>query len=340
MTYNVWCKWHPLKTVLLGSPHPKEFFDNIKNPNIRGPLQRITEETQEDLDYFEQVLKQYGCNVLKAETLYTEKDITRYPGQIPRNALQPRDTQLVMGNKLIMFKLDNLGIQKALMEYNKKDIIRDPEILNIGKLTETSHMGRIEAPCITVIGDKVLLDRSDGDTTDVTNWLKDTMPEFEYKDIYIGGHSDGVFHTLKPGVMLALHDIETYKDNFKNWDICYLPDQHWDALSEFRKIKHKVKGKWWLPGEEDNDDFTHYVNSWLNDWVGYVEETVFDVNVLMLDHRFCCLSNLNNKTVIKFLEKHHIEPIHIPWRHRYFWDGGLHCITLDLERKGSKESVL
>jgi hypothetical protein len=160
------------------------------------------------------------------------------------------------------------------MEYNKKDIVRDPEILNIGKLTEASQMGRIEAPCITVIGDKVILDRSDGDTADVTNWLKNTMPDFDYKDIYIGGHSDGVFHTLKPGAMLALHDIETYKDNFTNWDICYLPDQHWDALSEFRKIKHKI------------------------------------------------------------------EPVHIPWRHRYFWDGGLHCITLDLEREGSKESVI
>ena len=38
-----------------------------------------------------------------------------------------------------------------------------------------------------------------------------------------------------------------------------------------------------------------------------------------------------------FLKKHNMEPVHIPWRHRYFWDGGLHCITLDLKRQGKKE---
>ena len=41
--------------------------------------------------------------------------------------------------------------------------------------------------------------------------------------------------------------------------------------------------------------------------------------------------------MINFLKKHNMEPVHIPWRHRYFWDGGLHCITLDLEREGTKE---
>ena len=34
-----------------------------------------------------------------------------------------------------------------------------------------------------------------------------------------------------------------------------------------------------------------------------------------------------------FLKKHNVEPVYIPWRHRYFWDGGLHCITLDLKRR-------
>ena len=36
----------------------------------------------------------------------------------------------------------------------------------------------------------------------------------------------------------------------------------------------------------------------------------------------------------KYQKKHKVEPVHVPWRHRYFWDGGLHCITLDLYRDG------
>jgi hypothetical protein len=32
-----------------------------------------------------------------------------------------------------------------------------------------------------------------------------------------------------------------------------------------------------------------------------------------------------------------MEPIHVPFRHKWFWDAGLHCITLDLFRYGKQE---
>ena len=51
----------------------------------------------------------------------------------------------------------------------------------------------------------------------------------------------------------------------------------------FLKMKDKVGGKWWLKGEEHNDQLIEFVNTWLKDWVGYVEETVFDVNMLSID---------------------------------------------------------
>ena len=44
-----------------------------------------------------------------------------------------------------------------------------------------------------------------------------------------------------------------------------------------------------------------------------------------------------SKQVFEFLKKHKVEPIVTPLRHRYFWDGGLHCITLDLVRDGNRE---
>ena len=48
--------------------------------------------------------------------------------------------------------------------------------------------------------------------------------------------------------------------------------------------------------------------------------------------------NNYNKEVFGFLKKHKIEPIICPIRHRYFWDGGLHCVTLDLQREGAREN--
>jgi N-dimethylarginine dimethylaminohydrolase len=103
------------------------------------------------------------------------------------------------------------------------------------------------------------------------------------------------------------------------------------------QLKQKNSGKWWVKGQEHNDAFTEFVEQWLTNWVGYVEETNFDINVLMLDDKHCCISNINNENQKEFAKKHNIELIHVPWRHRYFWDGGLHCITLDLFREGSQK---
>ena len=193
----------------------------------------------------------------------------------------------------------------------------------------------IAAPNITVVGKDVYIDGflQNPAASNVCNYMQD----FRTHKLEIGGHNDGCFHTLKPGVILSLHNIQTYSETFPEWDVCYLPDQSWDKVHGFLKIKSKNAGKWWVPGEENNDEFTNFVNTWLNDWVGYVEETVFDVNVLMLDEHHCCVSNPNNEIVNAFLKKHKIEPVHVPWRHRYFWDGGLHCITLDLYRDGAQQ---
>ena len=39
-------------------------------------------------------------------------------------------------------------------------------------------------------------------------------------------------------------------------------------------------------------------------------------------------------------KKHNIEPIIVPLRHRYFWDGGLHCSSCDIHRIGDQQSVI
>jgi hypothetical protein len=50
---------------------------------------------------------------------------------------------------------------------------------------------------------------------------------------------------------------------------------------------------------------------------------------------FNILSNNYNKEVFYFLKRHDMEPIITPFTHRYFWDGGLHCITLEINRSGT-----
>ena len=79
------------------------------------------------------------------------------------------------------------------------------------------------------------------------------------------------------------------------------------------------------------------MEQWLSHWTGYVEETVFDVNMLIIDPKNVIVFNYN-KQVFDALDRYGIAPHIVPFRHRYFWDGGIHCVTTDLHRDGTMQN--
>jgi hypothetical protein len=166
--------------------------------------------------------------------------------------------------------------------------------------------------------------------------VKKLFPNYRCNIVGTNGHCDANFCPVVPGLIVSLHDIQLYEKTFPDWEVIYLPGQSWSKVEEFMQLKKKNRGKWWVPGEELNDDFTNFVEEWLNHWVLYVEETVFDVNMLVIDEKNVICNNYNDK-VFKVFQKYNITPHVINFRHRYFWDGGLHCITSDLSRKGKQK---
>ena len=90
-----------------------------------------------------------------------------------------------------------------------------------------------------------------------------------------------------------------------------------------------------MPGEENNSDFTNFVNYMLGDWTGFCEETTIGVNLFMLDQKNIVCSVEDDKVFRKFAE-YGIEPHVVPFRHSNFWDSGWHCLTNDIDRKGSR----
>ena len=61
--------------------------------------------------------------------------------------------------------------------------------------------------------------------------------------------------------------------------------------------------------------------------------------MLMINEHTACVTGYH-KEVFDYFEKHKIEPIIVPLRHRYFWDGGLHCLSLDVNRSGEQQSYI
>jgi hypothetical protein len=328
MSFNIWNKWDPLKVCMLGNNYTPEFFDGISS-KVETPLKRICEETLEDLEKYKEILQQFGVTVIQPEMDHNERFMDD-PHTYPRGPLQPRDYQLILGNKAYSWQVDHPSIAKCLKDYGGENTVLVPKQLK--RNFKESIYGSAK---VFMIGKDVYLDNEYTKYKEMYNhifkgWRKNT--------INVGNtHTDGCFHPIKPGAILSLREIQTYENTFPDWDVCYLSEQSWDLVQPFVDLKEKNQGKWWVAGQEDNSEFTHFVETWLQDWVGYVEETVFDVNVLVLDEHHVCVSQPDNKIVNTFLKKHNMEPVYVPWRHRYFWDGGLHCITLDLVREGKQQ---
>ena len=312
----------PLKHCVIGRNFSSDFFyKNIKNQKISDPLRRIADETEEDYQKLDEILTKAGV-----QTYRVEFDEGEYYGDYHgRPPVCPRDHFAVIGEKFYAFQPTDFygSLFKNIPKQN----------LRLGNKPDM----QISTANICRVGKDLFWDTKAKNQNDINFFKEEWIDEgFRVHLSNRGYHSDGSFCIVKPGCIVSLYEIQDYKKEFPGWDVLYLPDQSWEKVSPFLKIKDKVDGRWWLKGEEHNDQLIEFVNTWLDDWVGYVEETVFDVNMLSIDQNTIICNNYN-KQVFDHFKKHKVEPIIFNFRHRYFWDGGVHCITQDLYREGTQE---
>jgi hypothetical protein len=118
-----------------------------------------------------------------------------------------------------------------------------------------------------------------------------------------------------------------YKTHFPDWEVIHL-DPTVDSIKEYQGYNWK---KYWLAGEEKNNQLLDFINKYLSNWVGNIAETVFEVNMLVVDSDNVLLSRYN-KHIFNRLEKYGVTPHLCQHRYDMFWDSGLSCITADLNR--------
>lgn len=373
MTYSVHQHWDPLKVCAVGRSYPPEFYSFIKNRNARSVMERIAEETEEDYQSLIKMLHGFGVDTVRTQVFDDAEHYVR-DGKMISPPMTPRDYTAMIGNTFYMLgpsrqiNWSNLRgedwpeiappteeipqwIRDELkndhnIDYTKLEVVKEYEgLIPIEKhLREKGipihHKGsnEINSAMITRVGKDLYhgTDHYEQDQTKLLEERQKLFPNYRNHVVNSGGHSDGTFCPVKPGLIISLQDIPTYKDTFPDWEVVYLPGQSWEKVKPFLDLKRKNKGKFWVPGEEYNDEFTEVVNTWLGDWVGYVEETVFDVNMLVIDEKNVICNNENDQ-VFEAFARHGVTPHVCNFRHRYFWDGGIHCITSDLHREGTQQ---
>jgi hypothetical protein len=371
--YSVYQHWDPLKVCVVGRSYPPEFYSWITIPHVRSLFEKIAIETEEDYQNIIKKLEEFGVEVLRPDL----PDNSFVNGKYVKPPMTPRDYTVMLGDvfyeyssfnftkfyngvkdtswpectSLEEFKTLPNWIQQECNEVHNLDIhISSSSEFEYNKIynkirqqgnTVKPHLTKsslINGAQISRIGKDLYFgtETYNQDTTEYKNIINREFPNTRNHIVDTGGHSDGTYCPVCPGLIISLQDIPTYADTFPGWEVVYLPGQSWSAVTPFLSLKTKNKGKWWIPGFEQDQAVVNTVEQWLGHWTGYVEETVFDVNMLIIDPKNLMVFNYN-KQVFDALERYGITPHIVPFRHRYFWDGGIHCVTSDLHREGTMQ---
>ena len=341
---NSYTSWQPLEEVIVGRAYSPDYFDFIENAQVRNQLQQILLETEEDLANLQRTIEKSGARVRRPDLPDRDRFINNqvYGRGAPLPPLTPRDWQITLGDRLLrvlaMQELDGL-----CREYESQG----GTVINPHGPTgwdENCILNQASASCIIRVGRDVFFDNSDFLKPEQTRWIVDNVlgPEYRIHEAVTDGHGDAVFAILKPGVLLSSkHDVNLdLGRDFPGWDVCKIWDSSIWAAMEVGKFKYEQSpGAWYVQGQTPTPEFTQFVNTYLSKWTGFVAETVFDVNCLVLDESHVIFSAYN-KEVFDYCRRHKIEPIISELRHSYFWDGGISCCTQDIRRRGGLETYL
>lgn len=367
--YSVYQHWDPLKVCVVGRSYPPEFYSWITVPHVRSLFEKIAIETEEDYKNIIKKLQEFDVKVLRPD-LPSETFIN---GRHVPPPMTPRDYTVMIGNKFYEsytndFNSSSYNIIKDTSWpkcNNWKEFDQLPSWIQ-QECTEVHNFGtdRLSRQEYKNIFDHI---RTHGNTVDsIFREANGAMCSRIGKDLYFGtnsydqdliayktkldaeftstrnhvvntgGHSDATYCPVCPGLIISLKDVPTYAETFPGWEVVYIPGQSWTKVEPFLKLKRQNKGKWWIPGFEQDQAVIDVVEQWLGHWTGYVEETVFDVNMLIIDPKNVMVFNYN-KQVFDALDRYGITPHIVPFRHRYFWDGGIHCVTSDIHREGTMQ---
>jgi hypothetical protein len=371
MTYSVYQHWDPLKVCMVGRSYPPEFYSWIQVPHVRELFEKIAIETEEDYQNIIKKLQEFGVKVLRPDL----PSVNFIDGKFVPPPMTPRDYTVMIGENFYNnFNPFNFGHfyynarQPGWPDcHSEEDIERLPDNIKVickekykeyqliaqtkdsydnifshiqeqGNTVNNRFYPLLNGAMVSRIGRDLYFgtEHYNQDTIEIQRYTKTEFPNYRNHIVNTGGHSDGTYCPVCPGLIISLQDVPTYADTFPDWEVVYLPNQSWSKVQPFLDLKNKNKGKWWIPGFENDQDVVDTVETWLGHWTGYVEETVFDVNMLIIDPKNVMVFNYN-KQVFDALDRYGITPHIVPFRHRYFWDGGIHCVTSDLHREGTMQ---
>ena len=324
--------WSKLEEVWLGDVYPASWYDHLDS-EIRDCFYELTERTQQDLKVIEKTLQSFGVRVCRPvyDTIDNFLDATE---TLIKPEITPRDYYVTIGNTLFASYPESWTKSNPWQQHLDRYQAQDTNCVANMLQNDLIH---VHGACTVRVGRDLFLDLGSQNTDNksqlVDSFKQDFLHRFPHNRINVlfnGGHLDGCFAVLKPGLILASSYFTEYERTFPGWTVinCDRPE-----FADHKKYRKGPSGndKWWLPAV-NRRAFNRLVVDHAKNWIGDYTETFFEINCLVIDEKNVIVLGENEK-IQKEIESHGITTHSVPFRTRTFWDGGMHCLTVDIRRQ-------
>lgn len=343
---SVWTDWDPLEAVIVGDCYASGALNWHVEPELQHRFNTILSETKQDLDALARLLQQLGVQVHRPRVHQYQHsvELATFQAQCPTAPMIPRDQYLVYGNTVYQTYtsmtdryFDSLGyydIFQHLFEAGHNWISQPPPALrNLPADKNWGNQGVLiynhlyhnqllwHTATMFKCGDHLITNTAGPGSQAGLEWMRrnlapDTVIENTNTTMRNWGHIDHGFFMVNDHTVICVNQkfVPTCLHNKTIYEVeKYLPKEIVDPNTAIDRLLDPSKG--------------------------YEQVVVFDTNVLVIDQNHVIFDN-SMPDLFEFLGTIgvtcHVSPI----RHRKFWASGIHCMTLDIRRRGNRRKIV
>jgi hypothetical protein len=357
---SVWTNWDPLEEVIVGNCPAKSDPAWDLDPRARDLFDEILFETKEDLDNLASTLESLGVKVFRPNVTRFQQVINQGDFLV-RNAtfpIVPRDQYLVHGNTVYQTYtsmpdryLDSLNYYDIFLHlFNEGHnwISQPPAILHNfednkkwfldgAKIYQEDYKNSILWHTATMFkcGDALITNNLGPGSQLGLEWMRrNSDASIINNDNTIvdnWGHIDHGFYMSDDNTVFCLNprwvpEVLRTKNVISLDSLIPQPAFNYqEFMAEWKTIKGKLTVDW--------------LETWISEWKGYSQEIAFESNNLVVDSKNIVFS-IDQPRVFELMASMGITAHVCKMRHGLFWEAGIHCVTLDIKRRGNKRSVI
>lgn len=361
--------WDKLRTCVVGRVYDPTVLSFIQNTKLRSTLEKILIETAEDLDALAELLKTFGVNVLRPNIPATPDSFVINSKILPP-PITPRDHMAMIGQTFYMPRTNNsvkwsqlkgtswpeqppinqkqfLDLPKGLLnELEQQWQITDVSDLynydftcyqnienQVSKTNSIVYDQQIDSAMVIRLGKKLFFGTWPWETKEnVLDKVRKLFPEYTCEVIESQGHLDGCMTVLAPGLILSSPHIssEVLQKHFADFEIIQ-SNQNFLGTGDISTVLKNNRRSWLVKGQEHDNQLEDFIDLYLKNWTGDINETYVDINVLHVDPNNIITISCNDN-VVKKCSQYNINVHPFKFRHLPFWDSGVHCLTNDISR--------